>query len=271
MGSAGVHEPEDGACFQRRLASGRLKRCASSVREDVACHTAPHDGQPNTINTSRCAPHHPPQPAPSHGTSRCLAPGFTPFVKHLFSVCKALLGIRSKALAQPVLYRRRRKVQVCALTQLLRQHCFRVGSMEGRLPGKRENDDRRNAEKVYLRPLRLTQELLRSRKLGGTCCTARSIFSGDVGNTEVADTPESVPVHQDVLGLEITVDDSCRMRGRKPLEDLLYLRTNLAQSSRPRACHQVRKRTALAEFHGVPGHLAACVPVVNRHDCGMAE
>ncbi len=98
----------------------------------------------------------------------------------------------------------------------------------------------------------------------------RDAALGQFGEAEVQDLHVAVLRHDQVLGLQVPVHDSRRVRRREALGDLSADIERAPNRQRPGG-QEVPHRPALDELHGDPDGAVGLADVVDRHDVGVRE
>src|SRR6185503_16951693 len=112
------------------------------------------------------------------------------------------------------------------LTELTRQNRFGVVFAERCISRQREIHNGSEREVIRRRALWLTEQLFGRRKRRSPGRSG-NIFTRNVGNSEIGDAPSIVAIDENVLGLEIPMQNSIRMRDDQTVENLVDLRSDL--------------------------------------------
>src|SRR6185295_14984200 len=144
----------------------------------------------------------------------------TPRCAHLRTVCESILRLRRERGAKPRTEDARQHSQIDTLTELTRQDRFGVVFAERCISRQREIHNGGEREVIRRRALLLSKQLLGRRKRRSPGRSG-NVFAGNVGNSEIGDAPSIVAIDENVLGLEIPMQNSIRMRDDQTVENLV--------------------------------------------------
>jgi len=174
-----------------------------------------------------------------------------PCALHSLSIRESVVRVWCECSAKPVGNHAGKRLEVGALAKLTREYLLGIVFAERRIARHDEVHDRRKCKQIGSRTLRLTQQLLGRRECWGTG-GARRVFTGDVCDSEISDSPPVIPVDQDVLGLQVSMQDSVRMRDYQSVQNSLDLSGNFGELPWTRSLDETGDAAFFGELHRVP-------------------